>query len=47
MGTSKKESIRGDIRIIIIMNIDSKKMNAFDDIDRESLEKIMGLIQID
>ena len=26
MGTSKKESIRGDIRIIIIMNIDSKKM---------------------
>ena len=33
--------------VVAVLDIDSKKLNAFDDIDRESLEKIMGLIQID
>ena len=33
--------------VIAVLDIDSKKLNAFDEIDRESLEKIMGLIKID
>ncbi|MGM9789690.1 MAG: GAF domain-containing protein [Candidatus Cryptobacteroides sp.] len=33
--------------VIAVLDIDSRNLNAFDDIDRESLEKIMGLIQID
>ena len=33
--------------VVAVLDIDSKKLNAFDDIDRESLEQIMGLIQID
>ena len=33
--------------VVAVLDIDSKRLDAFDDIDRESLEKIMGLIQID
>ena len=33
--------------VIAVLDIDSRNLNAFDEIDRESLEKIMGLIQID
>ncbi|MGN1232087.1 MAG: GAF domain-containing protein [Candidatus Cryptobacteroides sp.] len=32
--------------VVAVLDVDSKKLNAFDGIDRESLEKIMGLIQI-
>ena len=33
--------------VIAVLDIDSRKLNAFDEIDRESLERIMGLIQFD
>ena len=31
--------------IIAVLDIDSRNLNAFDETDRESLEKITGLIQ--
>ena len=31
--------------VIAVLDIDSRNLNAFDETDRESLEKIMGLIQ--
>ena len=33
--------------VIAVLDIDSRKLNAFDEIDREGLESIMGLIQFD
>ena len=33
--------------VIAVLDIDSRKLNAFDEIDREGLERIMGLIQFD
>ncbi|MGM9741661.1 MAG: GAF domain-containing protein [Candidatus Cryptobacteroides sp.] len=32
--------------VVAVLDIDSKKLNAFDDMDRESLERITGLIRI-
>ena len=31
--------------VIAVLDIDSRNLNAFDETDRESLEKITGLIQ--
>ena len=33
--------------VIAVLDIDSRKLNAFDEIDREGLERIMGRIQFD
>ena len=33
--------------VIAVLDIDSRKLNAFDEIDREGLERILGLIQFD
>ena len=33
--------------VIAVLDIDSRNLNAFDETDRESLEKITGLIHID
>ena len=47
----RKESIvvpdmRGG-NVIALIDIDSRNLNAFDEADREGLEKITGLIHID
>ena len=34
-------------KVVAVLDIDSKDLNAFDETDRESLEKITGLIHID
>ena len=34
-------------KVVAVLDIDSKDLNAFDENDRESLEKITGLIHID
>ena len=36
-----------DKEVIAVLDIDSRNLNAFDETDRESLEKITGLIHID
>ena len=33
--------------VIAVLDIDSRNLNEFDETDRESLEKITGLIHID
>ena len=34
-------------KVVAVLDIDSKDLNAFDENDRESLEEITGLIHID